>query len=236
VVATATAAAATWTSRSGLPAQAGVGAARVGSRTLEVRSPSVLAPPSPERASAIQLIALNESPGHRPGLFDFPWDFVARLLAGTGRTSHGHGCGAPYRRRAMTHESTPALRDRFNHVADQVTTALGSFAALAGSVLLVVVWALTGPIFNFSDTWQLFINTVTTVITFWMVFVIQNSANRSAKATQLKLDEIIRALESARNDFLGLDKAPESTMAAREAEFDELARQTPGASSSGRDD
>ena len=86
------------------------------------------------------------------------------------------------------------MRDRFNRIADALTAALGSFTALAASVVLVVVWALTGPIFNFSDTWQLFINTTTTVVTFWMVFVIQNSANRSAKATQLKLDEIIRSL------------------------------------------
>jgi len=87
---------------------------------------------------------------------------------------------------------------RFDHLADRLTTALGSFYALLASVLVVVVWALTGPIFGFSDTWQLVINTSTTVITFWMVFVIQNSANRSAKATRLKLDELIRALEAAR--------------------------------------
>jgi low affinity Fe/Cu permease len=120
----------------------------------------------------------------------------------------------------------PTLSDRFNHVADVLTTALGSFTALAGSVLLVVVWGLTGPIFNFSDTWQLFINTTTTVITFWMVFVIQNSANRSAKATQLKLDEVIRALENARNDFITLDKATESTMVEREQELEQIAKAT----------
>jgi low affinity Fe/Cu permease len=120
--------------------------------------------------------------------------------------------------------SRPPVRDRFNRIADAITAALGSFTALAASVVLVVVWALTGPIFNFSDTWQLFINTTTTVVTFWMVFVIQNSANRSAKATQLKLDEIIRALESARNDFIALDKATESVLDEHEQEFDELVK------------
>lgn len=123
----------------------------------------------------------------------------------------------------MQPPAPPTTRDRFNRIADWLTTALGSFAALAGSVLLVVVWALTGPVFGFSDTWQLFINTTTTVITFWMVFVIQNSANRSAKATQLKLDEMIRALETARNEFIALDKATESTLVERDAEFDEMA-------------
>lgn len=124
----------------------------------------------------------------------------------------------------MDTASRPTLGDRFNRLADGLTVALGSFTALAGSVLLVVVWGLTGPIFNFSDTWQLFINTTTTVITFWMVFVIQNSANRSAKATQLKLDEVIRALANARNEFISLDKATESAMVEREEEFDRLAK------------
>jgi low affinity Fe/Cu permease len=123
----------------------------------------------------------------------------------------------------MSNPQATSLRDRFDRMADWLTNALGSFTALVGSVLLVVVWALTGPVFNFSDTWQLFINTTTTVVTFWMVFVIQNSANRSAKATQLKLDEMIRALENARNDFITLDKATESTLQERQREFDEIA-------------
>jgi len=128
----------------------------------------------------------------------------------------------------MQSANPPTLRDRFNQLAERLTVILGSFEALAGSIVLVVVWALTGPIFNFSDTWQLFINTTTTVITFWMVFVIQNSANRSAKATQLKLDEIIRSIESARDDFIALDKATESTMVERETEFDEIAARANG--------
>ncbi len=121
-----------------------------------------------------------------------------------------------------TDATDPSLGERFNQISDWLTRVLGSFPALAGSILLVVVWALTGPIFNFSDTWQLFINTSTTVITFWMVFVIQNSANRSAKATQLKLDEIIRVLEGARDDFISLDKATEQVLADHEKEFDDL--------------
>lgn len=118
--------------------------------------------------------------------------------------------------------ASPGLGERFNRISDGLTTALGSFPALAASVLLVVVWAITGPLFNFSDTWQLFINTTTTVVTFWMVFVIQNSANRSAKATQLKLDELIRGLDGARNQFIALDKETESTLTEREDEFDRL--------------
>jgi low affinity Fe/Cu permease len=114
------------------------------------------------------------------------------------------------------------VSERFNAIADRLTRALGSLPALVGSVVLVVVWALTGPIFNFSDTWQLFINTSTTVITFWMVFVIQNSANRESKATQLKMDEIIRALAHPRNEFIALDHAPEEVLHEREREFDEL--------------
>ncbi len=121
------------------------------------------------------------------------------------------------------------MRARFDAIADRVTNALGSFPALAASVMLVVVWVLTGPIFNFSDTWQLFINTTTTVVTFWMVFVIQNSANRQSKATQLKLDEIIRSLDAARNEFVSLDHATEDVLEEREKEFSELADGSPPA-------
>lgn len=123
--------------------------------------------------------------------------------------------------RVMTDQ--PRLADRFNRAADAVTVGLGSLPVLLGSVLLVVGWALTGPIFHFSDTWQLFINTTTTVVTFWMVFVIQNSANRASKATQLKLDEIIRALGEARNEFITLDHAPEEVLVEHEKEFVEIA-------------
>lgn len=115
------------------------------------------------------------------------------------------------------------VRDRFNRAADRANTELGSGWALILSVVVVVVWALAGPIFNFSDTWQLAINTATTVITFWMVFVIQNSQNRASKAVQLKLDEVIRAIDAAENKFIRLETATEAVVAEREAEMKVIA-------------
>jgi low affinity Fe/Cu permease len=120
------------------------------------------------------------------------------------------------------------MRDRFNRLAARLTEVLGSFEALVASVLLVVVWGLTGPIFNFSDTWQLFINTTTTVITFWMVFVIQNSANRDAKAIHLKLDELLRVHNAARNELITLEAQPEHVVAKTAEELAAIAQQATG--------
>lgn len=118
------------------------------------------------------------------------------------------------------------MRDAFNRGADRINIALGSLWALVLSVLVVVVWALTGPFFGFSDTWQLVINTATTVVTFWMVFVIQNSQNRASQAIQLKLDEVIRALEGAENKFIRLEAASEAVVAERAAEMNVIALDT----------
>src|SRR5213079_3039164 len=82
---------------------------------------------------------------------------------------------------------------------------LGSAWAFAGAVLVIGVWLITGPTFHFSDTWQLIINTATTIITFLMVFLIQNTQNRDAKAVHLKLDELIRAIKNARNELVDLE-------------------------------
>jgi low affinity Fe/Cu permease len=120
------------------------------------------------------------------------------------------------------------MHNAFNRAADRANALLGSVWALILSVLVVVVWAVTGPLFEFSDTWQLAINTGTTVVTFWMVFVIQNSQNRASKAVQLKLDEVIRALDGAENKFIRLEAAAEGVMAEREAEMDVIAVDTAG--------
>lgn len=97
------------------------------------------------------------------------------------------------------------VNDAFRVFAHRSSVILGSAWAFAGAVLVIVVWLLTGPTFHFSDTWQLIINTATTIITFLMVFLIQNTQNRDAKAVHLKLDELIRAIKDARNELVDLE-------------------------------
>jgi low affinity Fe/Cu permease len=116
-----------------------------------------------------------------------------------------------------------SLVDRFMGVSDAVTEALGTPWALALSILVIVVWGLTGPIFRFSDTWQLVINTTTTIITFWMVFVIQTSQNRQSKAVQFKLDELIRSIPGARNRMIQAERESTAELKRQEEEFQKTA-------------
>ncbi|PYK84426.1 MAG: hypothetical protein DME28_07620 [Verrucomicrobia bacterium] len=99
---------------------------------------------------------------------------------------------------------------------------LGSAWAFAGAMLVILVWLLTGPTFHFSDTWQLIINTGTTIVTFLMVFLIQNTQNRDAKAMHLKLDEIIRALKKARNELVDLEDLSDEELTKLEEQFKQL--------------
>ena len=99
---------------------------------------------------------------------------------------------------------------------------LGSAWAFVTAILIILVWAATGPVFHFSDTWQLIINTGTTVVTFLMVFLIQNTQNRDSKAVHLKLDELIRALTGARNDLVDLEELSDGDLEKLEQEFKTL--------------
>ena len=119
------------------------------------------------------------------------------------------------------------MKNLFRRVANRISIWTGSATVFLGAVLVVIVWATTGPIFNFSDTWQLVINTGTTIITFLMVFLIQNTQNRDSKAVQLKLDELIRATKGARTTYVGLEDLSDADLTELEKEF-KLLVQNPG--------
>lgn len=119
------------------------------------------------------------------------------------------------------------MKERFNKAADSITRRAGSPSALVIAAGVIVVWLVSGPLFGFSDTWQLVINTGTTIVTFLMVFVIQNSQNRDAKAVHAKLDELIRAIDAARNEFLTAELEPEELLDRQIAELRALAEENP---------
>ncbi len=114
----------------------------------------------------------------------------------------------------------------FTRFAKWTSRAAGHPATFAVAVLIILVWAATGPIFAFSDTWQLVINTGTTIITFLMVFLIQNTQNRDSAAMQLKLDELIRAINGAHNGLLDLEELSDEDLARIRARFEALARES----------
>ena len=117
----------------------------------------------------------------------------------------------------------------FARLASKVALIAGQPAAFALAVAVIMIWILGGPYFGWSDTWQLVVNTGTTIATFLMVFLIQNSQNRDAAAIQAKLDELIRAVHDARNEFVGIEHlTDEEIEAIRAALEQEVATQTPG--------
>lgn len=118
------------------------------------------------------------------------------------------------------------VSDAFRLFANRSAVMLGSAWAFAAAVLAILVWIVTGPTFHFSDTWQLIINTATTIITFLMVFLIQNTQNRDAKAMHLKLDELIRALKGARNQLVDLESLSDEDLQQLEKQFRRLREQT----------
>ena len=118
----------------------------------------------------------------------------------------------------------------FTHLATRVASWAGRPAAFVIALSIIIIWGISGPLFGWSDTWQLVINTGTTIVTFLMVFLIQNAQNRDAAALQAKLDEVIRAIEGARNEFIGIEHLTEGALdqirGDIEAEFGEKSVRT----------
>lgn len=116
------------------------------------------------------------------------------------------------------------MKERFRRAATRVSNLAGTATVFLLAVTIVIVWAITGPLFDFSDTWQLVINTGTTIVTFLMVFLIQNTQNRDGKALQIKLDELIRATSGARTQYVGLEDFSDNDLATLEQGFKRMAQ------------
>jgi len=117
------------------------------------------------------------------------------------------------------------MQDIFRRFAKSASDTVGSVWSFWAALLIIVAWGITGPIFHFSDTWQLVINTGTTIITFLMVFLIQNTQNRDAKAMHLKLNELIRAVGPARNSLVDLEDLSDEELKQLQGEFQALREQ-----------
>ena len=210
----------------------------------------------PLGAMGVEYGALDRVLGHEPYRRDFPGG------AGRLRPNHGARCAVErsitpgtcemFRKRAgnpasagtfMRHQPQAgrsmaigkAKRTSFSEFARAASHLAGRPIAFAAAVGVVLVWAITGPLFGFSDTWQLVINTGTTIITFLMVFVIQNSQNRDSEAIQVKLDELIRCIEGAQNRLLDLEELEEDEIEKVRSEYRRLAsdaRKSPARGSS----
>ncbi len=111
------------------------------------------------------------------------------------------------------------MKDFFRAFSTSTSNAVGSSWAFIIALSVIIVWAFTGPIFHFSDTWQLVINTGTTIVTFLMVFLIQNSQNRDSRAVHLKLDELIFSIKEARNDLIDLEDSSDEEILILQKEF-----------------
>ena len=114
------------------------------------------------------------------------------------------------------------MRDLFRPLAERTAHAVGSPSAFLLALLTIAVWAVTGPYFKYSDTWQLFINTGTTIVTFLMVFLIQNTQNRETRIVTLKLDELLRGVEGARTGMVQLDHMSDADLESVQREFARL--------------
>jgi low affinity Fe/Cu permease len=114
------------------------------------------------------------------------------------------------------------IREWFHRFAQRTAAIVGSVPAFVAAVLVIVVWAVLGPVFHFSTTWQLVINTTTTIITFLIVFLIQNTQNRESRALNLKIDELLRASRSARTGFVKLEDMTDNELDHLKKEFEKL--------------
>jgi low affinity Fe/Cu permease len=119
-------------------------------------------------------------------------------------------------------EKQDRFASTFQMFATKASCWMGTKWSFVGAVLIIVVWATLGPYFHYSDTWQLVVNTATTIVTFLMVFLIQNTQNRDARAIHLKLDEVIRAMHQARNEMIDIEKLSDEELEGMSKTFEAI--------------
>jgi low affinity Fe/Cu permease len=163
----------------------------------------------PEQNPRNERIAVQRTISHRP-----------KVQLGKTRHDSIIASGVP--------DATDEVSDVVHATDEEDRHAVGRPAAFIVAISLVVLWGISGPLFGFSDTWQLVINTATTVVTFLMVFLIQSTQNRDAEAMQVKLDEIIRAIGNANNQLLDLEELEEQDLDRIRSSYEELARKARG--------
>jgi len=120
--------------------------------------------------------------------------------------------------------STSTLEEKFNGIAENISCLIGKGSVFLLALFFILVWGITGPLFHYSDTWQLVVNTTTSVITFLIVFLIQNTQNRNDKITQLKLDELIKSIDKADNPTINLEELTDEQLQLLERKYKQFAK------------
>lgn len=116
------------------------------------------------------------------------------------------------------------MNEFFRKFSQKTSSAVGSYWSFLLACITIIVWAISGPFFNFSETWQLVINTGTTIVTFLMIFLVQNAQNRDAKAIHLKLDELIHAVRGARNQFIDAEELSDEQLDKDKALLNQISK------------
>ena len=151
---------------------------------------------------------------------------IAVKLPG-GRETELNGRGAQPPTAPVERPRRKSINDTFHAFARRTSDIVGSPWMFATAIVIIIAWALLGPAFHYSDTWQLVINTATTIVTFLMVFLIQNTQNRDARAIHLKLDELLHAVKGARNRLINLEDLSEEELNQLQTEFEKVRKKAP---------
>ena len=186
-------------------------------------------PPRPTRASVLRARRRHRRGGRGDHGASEPAQ-LADQLASVKRELQRRAAGKP---RGGKRGKRSEFHELFRRIAHATANAIGTPIAFMLALAVIIVWAALGPLFGYSDTWQLVINTGTTIVTFLVVFMIQNTQNRDSQANHMKLDELIRALDAARNAMVEVEDLPDEELARLQREMHQVCAEAGGAACTG---